>query len=101
MVLAARPFEGRTMKNPVVGQVSLFCHRIDGKLYGAARIVVRIGHTPLDAIAVKAGSKKWASTREDCVDWLTRHGLSRRLAIALIDDALDQQKHLEANHVAT
>jgi hypothetical protein len=73
------------------GRVTLLCRNIDGKRYGAAAITLTIGGCPIDAVAVIAGDDKWVSSRDDCIDWLSNHGLGFNLAAGLIADALIEQ----------
>jgi hypothetical protein len=58
-----------------------------GKAFKAGPCVVTIGGFPVDAIAVFAGSEKFVTTFDGCIQWLIKRGLPGAKATKLVTDA--------------
>lgn len=78
-----------------VGEVRMMAKKIRGKRYAAGDCVVNLFGASICAVAVIAGDLKWVSTEEDCIEFLSKRGLTKAEAKRLIHEARKARKETE------
>lgn len=71
----------------IAGNVVLNTTTHDGKLFGAGGCIVWFGNIPIESVALRAGDKKWVTTRDHAYAWLEENGCPKAIATALVNDA--------------
>lgn len=74
-------------------KVTLKSGLVDGKRFGAGRVVITLGNVPMDGIALMAGDDRWVTTEDQAHAWLVDHGMPADKATELLA-ALDDEDEL-------